>query len=149
MAKRKKRQKATEHCVTKRAALRPDVAERKNLQKATEHSTVKCGVNHIGIRSDFRKRIKSDAARLQTVSFIGTRFAQFVLLRDLKSGEDRFRYDPDEEGVNEEEEDEDGRSGKKTARETPPMTPPRRARSDKGATSSDTPTGTPKSTPKT
>ena len=85
----------------KRAASRPDVAKRKKPQKATEHSTVKCGVNRIGMRGDLRKRIKSDAARLQTVSFIGTRFAQFVLLRDLKSGEDRFRYDPDEEGVDE------------------------------------------------
>jgi len=44
---------------------------------------------------------KSDAARLQTISFVGTRFLQFVLLRDLENGEYPFRPHAGKDGVKE------------------------------------------------
>jgi len=55
------------------------------------------------MRSDLRERVKSDAAHLQAISFDGTRFAHFVLLRDLQNGEDRFRpsTETDKGGVSE------------------------------------------------
>ena len=88
----------------KRKVSRTDVADRKKRQQQEEFTTVKCTVNRLGMRelmdSDgdkkdndskiFRERLKCDAARLQEISFIGTRFAQFVLLSDLEKQKNRF-----------------------------------------------------------
>jgi len=87
-------------CPKKRTS-RPDVAARKKRQKAEDRTTVKFTVNRIDMCTDLRERVKSDAARLQTISFVGTRFTQFVLLHDLKNGKDRFRPHAGKDGAKE------------------------------------------------
>jgi len=77
------------------------VVARKKRQKTEEHTTVKFTVNRIGMRSDLRERVKSNAARLQNISFVWTRFVQFVLLRDLKNGKDFFRHSAGKDDVTE------------------------------------------------